>query len=176
MGKLSRIGWGSLAAIFLVTSITFTVFAVIQLVGNDGENTAQPASSCDLSVSVAAAKFPLPDIYKASSQVTKLTVTDLVDGSGTPAKAGSCLTVKYFGTLAGSGEVFDQDFNQPFALRFSLGQGNVISGWDLGLVDMKVGGTRRLVIPPALAYGPQAQGSIPANSTLVFVVKLLAIQ
>lgn len=176
MSKLSRIGWASMAGIFLVTSVTFTVLAVIQLIGKGDKSATQPIASCDPSAGIPAAKLPSPDIYKTSGQATKLTTTDLVAGSGTPAKAGDCLMVKYFGSLADSGKVFDQNFNQALALRFGLGQGNVIPGWEIGLAGMQVGGTRRLVIPPALAYGPQAQSSIPANSTLVFVVKLLAIQ
>ena len=176
MSKLSRIGWGALAAIFLITSVTFTVFAVIQLIGNGDKSPTQPLANCDPSAGIPAAKLPSADIYKTNSQATKLTTTDLVTGSGIPAKAGDCLIVKYFGSLADSGKVFDQNFNQALALQFGLGQGNVIPGWEIGLVGMQVGGTRRLVIPPALAYGPQAQGSIPANSTLIFVVKLLAIQ
>jgi peptidylprolyl isomerase len=84
--------------------------------------------------------------------------------------------MKYYGTLATNGTKFDENFTDTTAFAFTLGQGQVIEGWDKGLVGMKAGGMRRLVIPAAEAYGSQAQGSIPANSDLVFVVKLLRIQ
>jgi len=84
--------------------------------------------------------------------------------------------MKYYGTLAADGTKFDENFTNATAFAFTLGQGQVIQGWDKGLVGMKAGGMRRLVIPAAQAYGDQAQGSIPANSDLVFVVKLLRIQ
>ena len=93
------------------------------------------------------------------------------------AKVGDCLVVKYYGTLASNGTKFDEDFTDTTALAFTLGQGQVIPGWDQGLVGMKVGGTRRLAIPAAQAYGSQSPtAAIPANSDLVFVVKLLRIQ
>jgi FKBP-type peptidyl-prolyl cis-trans isomerase len=84
--------------------------------------------------------------------------------------------MKYYGTLASSGTVFDQNFDKPLALQFTLGKGDVIKGWDEGLVGIKTGGTRRIVIPADKGYGAQAAGSIPANSDLVFVVKLESIK
>ena len=71
--------------------------------------------------------------------------------------------MKYYGTLASDGTMFDENFTKKTLFQFQLGQGQVIPGWDQGLVGMKVGETRRLVIPSSLAYGPQAQGSIPAK-------------
>jgi FKBP-type peptidyl-prolyl cis-trans isomerase len=101
---------------------------------------------------------------------------DLVVGTGVEAIAGKNITVHYTGTLQ-DGTVFDSSVtrNQPFS--FTLGAGQVIPGWDEGIAGMKVGGKRKLVIPPALAYG--AQGSspvIPANATLTFVVELLEVK
>lgn len=106
----------------------------------------------------------------------KLVKKDLIVGEGPAAKAGDPLTVNYVGVLFSNGEEFDNSYDggQPFP--FQLGAGQVIPGWDQGLVGMKVGGRRRLIIPPDLAYG--AQGSpptIPANATLVFVVDLQSI-
>jgi FKBP-type peptidyl-prolyl cis-trans isomerase len=83
--------------------------------------------------------------------------------------------VKYFGTLAKDGTVFDENFDKPTAIHFILGQGQVIQGWDQGLVGVKIGSTVRLVLPSELAYGSQAAGSIPANSDLVFVTKVLGV-
>ena len=84
--------------------------------------------------------------------------------------------MKYYGTLAADGTLFDENFTKDTAFTFALGSGQVIQGWDKGLEGVKVGGTRRLVIPSNLAYGEAGQGAIPANADLVFVVKLLRIQ
>jgi len=96
---------------------------------------------------------------------------DTVVGSGAEAKSGDNLSVNYRGTLD-DGTVFDQS-SSPFT--FNLGAGEVIKGWDQGVVGMKVGGTRQLVIPPDLGYGDRPAGSIPPNSTLHFDVQLTAI-
>jgi FKBP-type peptidyl-prolyl cis-trans isomerase len=101
---------------------------------------------------------------------------DLVVGTGQEAKSGDSVTVNYTGWLD-DGTKFDSsiDRNQPFT--FTLGTGGVIQGWDEGVVGMKVGGKRRLVIPPDLAYGSQgASGVIPPNATLTFEVDLLSIK
>jgi FKBP-type peptidyl-prolyl cis-trans isomerase len=99
----------------------------------------------------------------------------LTPGTGALAKAGDRVSVHYVGTLT-DGTKFDssRDRNQPF--QFTLGQGQVIKGWDEGVAGMKVGEKRKLTIPPAMAYGAQGRPpKIPANSTLVFEVELLAI-
>lgn len=103
-----------------------------------------------------------------------LGVADLVVGTGATAVAGDTVTVNYVGTLQ-NGSKFDSSYdrNQPFTFR--LGAGQVIAGWDQGLPGMRVGGRRRLTIPPALGYGSQANGPIPANSTLIFEIELLSI-
>lgn len=94
-------------------------------------------------------------------------------GNGDAAKAGDTLHVTYTGTLQ-DGTVFDSNSGKdPFS--FTLGSGEVIKGWDMGLVGMKVGGVRKLTIPPSLGYGNQANAKIPANSTLLFTVELTAI-
>ena len=105
-----------------------------------------------------------------------LRIEDLVIGTGSEAKAGDRISVHYTGWLA-DGTKFDssRDRNQPF--EFVLGQGSVIQGWDKGVVGMKVGGKRRLVIPPEMAYGERgAGGVIPPNAVLTFEVELLAVQ
>jgi len=105
----------------------------------------------------------------------ELQKTDETVGTGAEAVAGKSVTVNYVGTLT-NGTKFDSSYdrNQPFV--FTLGSGQVIKGWDEGVVGMKVGGKRKLVIPPELGYGSQAQASIPANSTLVFEVELVSVQ
>jgi len=103
----------------------------------------------------------------------KLVVTDLIPGTGPAAKAGDPITVNYIGVDFDGGKPFDNSYDRGQPFPFQLGGGQVIPGWDRGLVGMKVGGRRQLTIPPDLAYG--AQGSPPAigpNETLVFVIDL----
>lgn len=104
-----------------------------------------------------------------------LVVGDLVEGKGAAAKPGDQLTMKYVGVLYSTGKEFDASWDRGEDFPFQLGAGQVIPGWDRGLVGMKVGGRRQLVIPPDLGYGPSGQGPIPPNATLVFVVDLVKI-
>ena len=109
-----------------------------------------------------------------------LVIEDLTTGSGTAAQAGQSVTVHYTGWLLENGRAgrkFDssKDRNDPFV--FDLGRGRVIAGWDEGVRDMKVGGVRRLTVPPELGYGSRgAGGVIPPNATLLFEVELLGVQ
>src|SRR5205807_4484289 len=105
----------------------------------------------------------------------KTKIVDLRAGTGAEAKAGDRVTVHYTGTLT-DGTKFDssRDRGQPFS--FTLGRGQVIAGWDQGVAGMKVGGQRKLTIPPDLGYGSRgAGGVIKPNETLVFVVDLVGV-
>ena len=106
---------------------------------------------------------------------TDLQVEDLTVGTGVEAKTGNTVSVNYKGTLL-SGTVFDSSYNRGTPFSFTLGQNTVIQGWEQGVLGMRIGGKRKLVIPPHLAYGPRAMGLIPANSTLVFEVELLDVK
>jgi FKBP-type peptidyl-prolyl cis-trans isomerase len=105
----------------------------------------------------------------------KLEISDEVVGTGAEAVAGKSVTVNYLGTLT-DGTKFDSSYdrNEPFI--FNLGAGEVIAGWDQGVAGMKVGGKRKLTIPPSLGYGAADMGVIPPNSTLVFEVELLKVE
>jgi peptidylprolyl isomerase len=119
-----------------------------------------------------------PKIPKQSGAPPKtLKVEDLITGKGPAAKSGDQVSVRYVGVLYDNGKEFDSSWKRGKApFQVTLGQGQVIQGWDQGLVGMKVGGRRRLTIPPDLAYGAQGQPpTIPANSTLVFDVDLTKI-
>ncbi len=111
---------------------------------------------------------------KERSTPSGLRITDLVIGDGAEAVSGEMVAVNYRGTLE-NGKEFDSSYGRgPFS--FPLGGGRVIRGWDEGVAGMKVGGKRKLVIPPDLAYGERgAGGVIPANATLIFEVELLQV-
>ena len=103
-----------------------------------------------------------------------LEITDLTVGDGAEATAGKTVTVHYVGVAHSTGEEFDASWNRGAPFRFPLGAGRVIGGWDKGVAGMKVGGRRKLVIPPHLGYGDRgAGGVIKPGETLVFVVDLL---
>ena len=149
----------------------------------------EPISSDTVTAASAAPPTSATAVASASARPTasaapepppnpnaKVTVKDLVVGKGKEAKAGDKVSVHYVGTLM-DGKEFDSSrkHGQPF--DFTLGQGQVIKGWDQGVVGMKVGGKRKLTIPPELAYGSRGvPGAIPPSSTLVFEVELLGIK
>jgi FKBP-type peptidyl-prolyl cis-trans isomerase len=114
---------------------------------------------------------------KTTTTAEGLQITDEAVGTGAEAKAGNTVTVQYVGALS-NGTVFDASRNHgDTGFTFTLGAGQVIKGWDMGVAGMKVGGKRKLVIPAALAYGNQEVGGvIPANSTLTFEVELVSVK
>jgi peptidylprolyl isomerase len=124
--------------------------------------------------SVQATAGATMDNFQVSADGLK--ISDEVVGTGAEAKTGDSVTVNYVGTLE-NGTKFDSSYdrNTPFITQIGVGQ--VIKGWDEGIVGMKVGGKRKLIIPPDLGYGSQGAGNaIPPNSTLVFVVELLDVK
>ena len=108
---------------------------------------------------------------------TDLEITDVVEGDGAEATAGSTVQVHYVGVAHSTGEEFDASYNRGTPLQFRLGTGQVISGWDQGVQGMKVGGRRQLVIPPHLGYGDRGAGGVIApGETLIFVVDLVDVR
>ena len=107
---------------------------------------------------------------------TDLVVTEITEGDGDEATAGSTVSVHYVGVAHSTGEEFDASYNRGAPLQFRLGVGQVIAGWDQGVQGMKVGGRRQLVIPPHLGYGDRGAGAvIKPGETLIFVVDLIAV-
>ena len=105
-----------------------------------------------------------------------LVIEDLVLGDGPEAKPGDSISAHYVGVAHSTGEEFDASWNRGSALDFRLGVGQVIKGWDLGIVGMKVGGRRKLIIPASLAYGERgAGGAIKPGEALIFVVDLVDV-
>jgi peptidylprolyl isomerase len=119
-----------------------------------------------------------PEIeFPDSPPPSDLQVEDLTAGDGDEATAGRTVSVHYVGVAHSTGEEFDASYNRGEPLSFRLGAGQVISGWDQGVQGMKVGGRRKLVIPPHLAYGDRGAGGVIApGETLIFVVDLLAVR
>ena len=109
-----------------------------------------------------------------SGVVNKLVVDDVIVGAGAEAVLGDTVTVHYVGTLE-NGTQFDNSHTRGEAFSFTLGENRVIEGWEEGVLGMKVGGERILVIPSEMGYGAKNVGPIPANSLLVFAIELLAI-
>ena len=108
---------------------------------------------------------------------TDLEIIDLTEGDGAEATSGSTVSVHYVGVAHSTGEEFDASYNRGAPLDFRLGVGQVISGWDTGVQGMKVGGRRRLTIPPHLAYGDRgAGGVIKPGESLIFVVDLVDVR
>ncbi|WP_432540628.1 FKBP-type peptidyl-prolyl cis-trans isomerase [Kineococcus sp. SYSU DK002] len=108
---------------------------------------------------------------------TELVIVDEIVGDGAEATAGKTVSAHYVGVAFSTGEEFDASWNRGTPLDFPVGAGMVIQGWDQGLLGMKVGGRRKLVIPPHLGYGDRgAGGAIKGGETLIFVVDLVDVK
>jgi peptidylprolyl isomerase len=182
---------------FLLAAVPLLAAGVVAGCGSDNSDTANiqppPSQSQTLtftatSTSSTGATGPTivtpshgklsvkPTITAPKTAPPKSLVTkDLITGTGAAAQPGDTITVNYVGALYNNGKVFDASWNRNQPLSTPLGEGGLIKGWDQGLVGMRVGGRRELIIPPSLAYGKSGQGPIPGNSTLIFVVDLLGL-
>jgi peptidylprolyl isomerase len=125
---------------------------------------------------VGAREKPEVEVPSDQSPSYQLELEDVVVGDGEVAVSGRVVEVHYVGVSWKTGKQFDASWDRGKTFKFGLGKGQVIAGWDQGVVGMKVGGQRRITIPPMLAYGKRgAGGVIGPDETLVFVVDLIAV-
>jgi FKBP-type peptidyl-prolyl cis-trans isomerase len=153
---------------FIAVSIAASA-ALVMSACTKKEDTAATTAATNTTTTTAATA-------PTGASVTELKIEDSKVGTGTEAVAGKTVSVHYTGYLT-DGKKFDSsvDRGQPF--KFQLGAGQVIKGWDQGVAGMKVGGKRKLTIPPTLGYGERgAGGVIPPNATLIFDVELLNVE
>lgn len=164
------------AGLFLITSSALTVIVIVLMVQqhNANKSTSSTATQASNTTNSTQAGEKMQNFTPTSTPQDKLDIIDSVVGTGAEVKASDTVTVEYVGALMNTGIVFDASANHGGTATFGLNQ--VIKGWTLGIPGMKVGGTRRLLIPAGLAYGAGSpSAAIPANSDLVFDVTLVKI-
>jgi len=159
----------------LILFVVITVWFVIQKTREVGVGTSDVPRTSDvvnLTEDTSNEKAREPIRYDNG-----LVVQDIVVGNGKTAENGDTLSAHYVGKLE-NGTVFDESYGRGQPIQFVLGSGQLIKGWELGLVGMKEGGKRRLVIPPELGYGAKGAGNgvIPPNATLIFEIELVSVQ
>jgi peptidylprolyl isomerase len=126
---------------------------------------------------MSTSEKPVVEIPADTPPSYQLELEDLVVGDGTEAVSGSVVEVHYVGVSWAKGTQFDASWDRGDTFKFTLDKGHVIKGWDQGVAGMKIGGRRRITIPPNLAYGKQgAGGVIGPDETLVFVVDLIGVR
>ena len=166
--KSTRIIIVTIVAAFVVSSLGLSGLVLWDLTRNKKDSTAGQ-DTADL-------QKQLEELQK-QQEGAKVESTDIKAGSGAEAVEGKEVTVHYTGTLKSDGSKFDSSLDRGEPFTFTLGAGQVIKGWDQGVVGMKVGGKRKLVIPAVLAYGDQSPSpKIPPNSDLVFEIELLKVK
>ena len=112
--------------------------------------------------------------YDEHKTAKKVIIEDISTGNGDEVKAGNNVTVHYRGWLT-NGQIFDESYGRGEPFSFTPGRGQVITGWEEGVIGMQAGGKRRLIVPPVAGYGNQSVGTIPAGSVLVFDIELLKL-
>ncbi|OGE33554.1 peptidylprolyl isomerase [Candidatus Daviesbacteria bacterium RIFCSPLOWO2_02_FULL_41_8] len=127
-------------------------------------------------VSTQDSNIPITQASPSATSSAELKIEDIKEGTGSAVKSGDIITIHYSGTLL-NGTKFDSSYDRGQPFQTQIGVGQVIKGWDQGLIGMKVGGKRKLTIPPDLAYGERGAGAvIPPNATLIFDLELLDIK
>ena len=150
-----------------------TLLAVFILFAFGILNTDSTSNKTDNETSRLSATSHLSATEPGKSSEIK--IEDIKVGTGPAVKSGDVIDINYVGTLT-NGSKFDSSYDRGQPFETQIGVGQVIKGWDLGVIGMKAGGKRKLTIPPSLGYGDQAIGPIPPNSTLIFEVELVKIK
>ena len=168
---------GASKSYFIWTILALSAIAFLAYMINSGKNVFSPnPDEKNITPSATITQAVVTQPMQKEEDVTELKITDIKEGNGASAVSGKTLTVNYRGALT-SGTQFDSSYDRGQPFVFKLGVGGVIQGWDKGVVGMKVGGKRKLVIPPDLGYGSRGAGaSIPPNATLVFEIELLKVE
>ncbi len=143
--------------------------------GEGGTQSAVVAVSNDRDSSEQTLEDELKDAFTANGTLVDLVIDDVRLGEGKEVTSGDTVSVHYIGTTQ-DGIRFDNSYERGTPFEFTVGDGKVIEGWEKGLIGMKVGGQRILVIPSQMAYGNRQIGPIPPNSPLVFTIELLEIK
>ena len=164
----------------VIAGIVIALIAAIGLlfISQTSSNTAPtptPVSTATENTSVLCATQPPALAGIKDEDVKELKTEDKMICSGAEATTGKHVVMNYIGRLT-NGTKFDASCDRGQTFDFDLGAGRVIQGWDQGIVGMKVGGIRRLIIPSNLGYGPSGSGPIPPNAALIFDVELIAVQ
>ncbi|HEX5543783.1 MAG TPA: FKBP-type peptidyl-prolyl cis-trans isomerase [Micromonospora sp.] len=173
----------TLAGAFAALAVIGVIVAGFVFFGDGPADREPAAGSTDAATEATTPPFPLPEgadpalgtrptATAGTGELTELTVTPLIEGKGAAAENGQMITVNYLGVSYRTGEEFDASWNRPKPFSFQLGVGNVIEGWDQGLVGAKVGSRVQLDIPAELAYGEHGNPSGP----LRFIVDVLDVR
>ena len=174
-GLTSMSGRVALVAAVAATPIIIALALILFVIDGDDDGVAPPiVSASPTPASVDTGPPPVAD--EPTFSETGLGVIDIEAGSGETPETGKLLVVHYTGWLSEDGTKFDSSLDRGTPLEFPLGAGQVIPGWEEGVATMKVGGKRRLIIPPELAYGEQGRPGIPPNAELTFDIELLEIK
>lgn len=181
MSKKQRIFWGLMAGLFLVTALGGSVLIFWQGTHQSNSNNSSQTTNTTKGTSVDKLAGTKLQNFTPIAHIDSLQKIDTKTGNGAEAAANSTVSVAYTGAVAATGIIFQSSSDnggQPFTTKLNDSSNPLIQGWEQGIPGMKVGGTRRLLIPASLAYGanPPAGSGIPPNADLVFDVTLLSIQ
>ena len=153
------------------TIVLFVIIPILIIIAGVGYKImSQPVSSIDKIITDGA-------VSKQQSPIVRddVTIENLVEGQGEEVAIGDTVSVHYTGTFL-DGRKFDSSFDRGSQFEFAVGESDVIQGWHMGLLGLKKGGKRKLVIPPQFAYGETGNGPIPPNTPLVFEIELFEIK
>ncbi len=176
MKKLNRNQWIAVFVSLVIVIVFFTTGRDFVSFFNSGNRAKLNTEQIIDSTSNEINTMDSTPSNSFSSSVSGFEIQDITVGAGLEAMAGKIVTVNYSGAFT-DGRVFDSSYKRGTPFEFTLGAGQVIAGWDKGFDGMKVGGKRRLIVPPAFGYGPAGVPNlIPPNSILIFEVELLGVR